>query len=28
VPEFDHVCCWQRLWPSIVADLVRATESK
>jgi len=26
VPEFDHVCCWQRLWPSIVADLVRATE--
>ena len=26
VPEFDHVCCWQRLWPSILADLARATE--
>ena len=27
VPEFDHVCCWRRLWPSILVDLVRATES-
>ena len=27
VPEFDHVCCWPRLWPSILADLVRATGS-
>ena len=26
VPEFDHVCCWPRLWPAILADLVRATE--
>jgi len=26
VPEFDHVCCWQRLWPSVVADLVHGTE--
>ena len=27
IPDFDHVCCWQQLWPSIIADLVRATES-
>src|SRR5262249_27506067 len=26
VPDFDHVCCWPRLWPTILADLVRATE--
>jgi hypothetical protein len=26
IPDFDHVCCWRRLWPSIIADLVRATE--
>jgi hypothetical protein len=26
IPDFDHVCCWQRLWPSILADLARATE--
>lgn len=25
-PDFDHVCCWRRLWPSILGDLVRATE--
>jgi len=28
VPGFDHVCCWERLWPSILADLARATEGK
>ena len=26
VPGFDHVCCWPRLWPSILADLARAVE--
>jgi len=25
-PDFDHVCCWRRLWPSILADLALATE--
>jgi hypothetical protein len=28
VPGFDHVCCWERLWPSILADLARATEGE
>jgi hypothetical protein len=27
VPDFEHVCCWARLWPSIIADLTRATGS-
>ncbi len=26
VPDFGHVCCWRRLWPSILADLARETE--
>ena len=26
IPDFDHVCCWQKLWPSIIADLARGTE--
>jgi hypothetical protein len=26
VPGFDHVCCWQRLWPSILTDLARALD--
>jgi hypothetical protein len=25
IPEFDHVCCWTRLWPTILADLESAT---
>ena len=25
VPDFDHVCCWARLWPSVLEELVRAT---
>jgi hypothetical protein len=28
VPGFDHACCWERLWPSILADLARATEGE
>lgn len=28
VPGFDHVCCWERLWPSILADLERATDGE
>jgi hypothetical protein len=28
VPGFDHVCCWPRLWPSILADLHRALEPR
>jgi pimeloyl-ACP methyl ester carboxylesterase len=24
VPDFDHACCWRRLWPSIIADLHHA----
>ena len=28
VPEFDHVCCWPRLWPSVLADLARALERR
>ena len=27
VPDFDHTCCWRRLWPSVLADLLRATGS-
>ena len=27
VPDFDHVCCWPRLWPSILEDLASATGS-
>lgn len=27
VPDFDHVCCWPRLWPSIIKDLARSTGS-
>jgi pimeloyl-ACP methyl ester carboxylesterase len=26
VPDFDHVCCWPRLWPSIIEGLARAIE--
>lgn len=26
IPDFDHVCCWQNLWPSIIADLNRGIE--
>jgi hypothetical protein len=26
IPDFDHLCCWRRLWPSIISDLVQATE--
>jgi pimeloyl-ACP methyl ester carboxylesterase len=28
IPEFDHICCWRRLWSSILADLVRATAGR
>jgi hypothetical protein len=27
VPGFDHVCCWTRIWPSILADLARVTDA-
>jgi hypothetical protein len=26
IPDFDHVCCWPRLWPSIIEGLSRAIE--
>lgn len=26
-PEFDHVCCWERDWPSILAALKRSDRS-
>jgi hypothetical protein len=26
IPEFDHVCCWTRLWPQILADLQTAIQ--
>jgi hypothetical protein len=22
MPDYDHVCCWLRAWPAILADLV------
>ena len=28
IPGVDHACCWERLWPSILADLARATEGE
>ncbi|MGH7356297.1 MAG: alpha/beta fold hydrolase [Candidatus Rokuibacteriota bacterium] len=24
VPGFDHVCCWQEIWPDVLADVRRA----
>ncbi len=24
VPRFDHVCCWQEIWPEVLADARRA----
>jgi hypothetical protein len=23
IPNFDHVCCWERLWPNMLAELSR-----
>jgi hypothetical protein len=23
VPEYDHRCCWEKLWPGLLADLAR-----
>ncbi len=25
IPDYDHSCCWARLWPKILADTARAT---
>jgi len=25
VPKYDHVCCWEEAWPTILAEIERAT---
>jgi pimeloyl-ACP methyl ester carboxylesterase len=28
VPRFDHVCCWEEIWPDVLADVRRAIRSR
>ena len=28
VPEYDHRCCWTRLWPAVLADLERVERAR
>jgi poly(3-hydroxybutyrate) depolymerase len=28
VPRFDHVCCWQDIWPEILEDARRALAAR
>jgi len=27
MPNYDHVCCWEKAWPSILAEIERATRA-
>ena len=27
VPAYDHTCCWEKIWPSVLDELARATTS-
>jgi dienelactone hydrolase len=26
IPDYDHVCCWRELWPSVLSDIAQAVE--
>lgn len=28
IPDYDHVCCWRDLWPSVLDDLTEKIENK
>jgi hypothetical protein len=23
IPDYDHRCCWEKLWPGLLADLAK-----